>query len=261
MDVPAALEECDSSVDVFRRTPPEHVRVTVAARVAPHIEHQDAVTVPGERARLGDTTGASREDDDGGAVTRGDIAAVEVEPIGGADRHGECRHAEINRRHRFLGPVRRHQRDAHGYDEPVDADHGGQRQEQPAQVPMASAPRAPQQEDTQRNEREPGRSERESRPVVAAYADGTGMGDRQCGAFESKRAESERDEGAQSGANASEQEGDSREQRERGNGRDEMVAEQGNFFFFFFVLVAPTTVLQKGRASPEAETNLDGRVA
>ena len=79
MDILARLEERHSCVDVFRRTPAEHVRVAVAARVPAHVEHQDAVAVPDERAGLGSAAGATGKTMTAAPFRGGDIAAVEVE--------------------------------------------------------------------------------------------------------------------------------------------------------------------------------------
>ena len=100
-------------------------------------------------------------------------------------------------------------------------------QERAAKVPAASAARPPQQKHTQREQRQPGRGEREAGPVVAAYAHGTGMGDRKCRAFESERTESEGDEGTKTDATRAEQARGRRQQRECGESGNEMVA-RGN---------------------------------
>ena len=120
------LQEVQAGTDVVVEVPAPAVGVALASAFASTVVEEDAVAVADEHPRLPAGTGAAGEDEDGGAVARGDIPALELEPVARAQRDVRVRGAEPGGGHAGPRDVRAdvggRERDRHDRGDDEDAD-------------------------------------------------------------------------------------------------------------------------------------------
>jgi hypothetical protein len=87
VDIGPRLEVCQGRLHVARTSPAERVRVALALSLAAPVEEQDPVAVLGEEPRRLLRALASRERDHGRTVARGQVPALELQPV--ARREGD----------------------------------------------------------------------------------------------------------------------------------------------------------------------------
>ena len=138
-DVGPVLEELDRRVDVFLAAPAEDVAVALAGALTAAVEEQDAVAVAGEHARVLLWAAAAGEGDDGSAVLRGDVPALEPEAVAGREGHVLVGRAEIGRGHVLAHHMCAHIAERDPADELQAEDCCAERQQGAAEV---SAPEA-----------------------------------------------------------------------------------------------------------------------
>jgi hypothetical protein len=165
----------DRGLHVAVAIPSVGVRVTLALALAAAIEQQHAVAVPGEEARAALRTLAARERDDGRAVARRDVPALELEPVARLEADLLVRAAQPRLGHlptpemRELVPHhdRHHDEEAQGR-----GPHGDER---PASAPAGQtaldAAAAPQRDRREREQRSARRNAHHAGEVVTGRTD------------------------------------------------------------------------------------------
>ena len=134
VDVGTLLQVGDRGLDVAVAAPAEGVRVPVAAALAAAVEEQHAVAVRGQHPGLLLRAVAAGEGDDGGAVARRDVPALELQPVARGEAHVLVGDAEAVGRHDGARGVGEDLGGADGHDERHQADEPGDDEQRAAAV-------------------------------------------------------------------------------------------------------------------------------
>ena len=231
IDVGPVLEEPDRRVDVAVPAPAPGVRLAVAAALAAAVEEQHAVAVPGEHARLLLRAAPAGEGDDGGAVARRDVPALELEPVARLEGHVLVGDAQVVVRHdgarRVRGDVAEPDREEHEHE-----GHGARDAEQPTPgvPPRAVAHDAagpPQPDDAEPEQRERRGDDEQAGEVVAGRPGRPRVVERLARGDDAEHAGHERQRAAPAATEARVRPGGQPEHGQRDEAADEVVAGRG----------------------------------
>ena len=164
------LQVRDGGLDVLVAAPAPGVGPALAAALAAAVEEQHAVAVAGEHARLALRAVAAREGDDRGAVARGDVPALELEPVAGRELHVLVSDAEVVLRHDGSRGVDGHVAKPDHGDEGDGDESGGAEQRTARVAPPEAAVGAtgpPQRHGTEADQEETGGDAEQAGEVVA----------------------------------------------------------------------------------------------
>ena len=202
-----ALQERRRGLEVLVELPAEDVRGAVARGLAATVEDERAVAVAHEHPRLPLRAAAAREDDDGCAVLRRDVPAVQLETVARLERDVLVGGSELGRRHHRARRVREDVGDGHRHHEHVEDDEPARGEQDPPPVPanvaVIGAPRPPERHGAQADENDAGGQRQETGVVVARRADLERVVDGlACSDRDPEHPDRKRERGARSGSEA-----------------------------------------------------------